>query len=313
MREGYQQWNIETRDGEVLSGVIRSETAETLTLIGSDGRPLDVPKRSIANRAASKLSLMPEGLQSGLTLDQFTDLIAFLESRRLDPRTAKNEPVPSGFTALLNGTNLENWRELPSGTKRVDTTALLRARPPEHWRALSGLLEHDGKEGDLWTVGEFGDFELRLDWRWPDAPRWENFPLISTNSYEVQDASGKTMTQRVLDAGDSGILLRGLYKAQANLFCYPVGSGESWEYRTDLSLSEEIRRGVTPKRAADRPIGDWNQMRLTVRGNRMTVILNDQEVISAAELPGLPARGPIGLQHEHGRIQFRNILLRPLP
>src|SRR5262249_28114762 len=127
VHEGYQQWNIETREGEVLSGIVRNETAETLTLVASDGRPQDVPRKSIANRAASKLSLMPEGLQNGLTLDQFGDLMAFLESRRLDPRGARNEPAPDGFTALLQDTDLENWRELPSGTKRVDTETLSKA------------------------------------------------------------------------------------------------------------------------------------------------------------------------------------------
>ena len=51
-------------------------------------------------------------------------------------------------------------------------------------------------------------------------------------------------------------------------------------------------------------------MRVIVRGDRMTIVLNEQEVITAAELPGLPQRGPIGLQHEHGRIQFRNLFVR---
>ena len=116
----------------------------------------------------------------------------------------------------------------------------------------------------------------------------------------------------MLDAGDSGVFLRGLRKAQANLFCYPVGSGEVWEYRTDLTLSEEVRRGATPKRCADVPVGDWNRMEITVLADRLTVVLNDHEVISGAQLPGLPPRGPIGFQHEHGRIQFRNISLRAL-
>src|SRR5205807_660877 len=149
-----------------------------------------------------------------------------LESRRLDPRQPKSEKAPNGFTALFDGQTLDRWREFPDGTKRVDSAALRAGKPPEHWRAVNNLLEHDGKTGDLWTEQEFGDFELRLHWRWPDKPHWENFPLISTNSYEVKDASGKPATERVLDAGDSGILVRGLYKAQANLFCYPVGSGE---------------------------------------------------------------------------------------
>jgi hypothetical protein len=108
-------------------------------------------------------------------------------------------------------------------------------------------------------------------------------------------------------------LLRGLYKAQANLFCYPVGSGEFWEYRTDSTSTLAQRRAFTPRRNADRPLGDWNEMRIRLQGNRVSVTLNGEEVIHGAELPGLPARGPIGLQHEHGRLQFRNLFIRELP
>ena len=106
------------------------------------------------------------------------------------------------------------------------------------------------------------------------------------------------------------MFLRGFPKAKANLFCYPIGSGEVREYRTDPKLTPEQRRAVTPKKTADKPIGDWNQMEITMRGDHVTVVLNGEEVISNAELPGVPARGPIGLQHEHGRTQFRNIFVR---
>ena len=61
---------------------------------------------------------------------------------------------------------------------------------------------------------------------------------------------------------------------------------------------------------ADRPIGDWNEMKIQLRGDRVTVEVNGEKVISHAELPGVPPRGPIGLQHEHGRIQFRNVFIR---
>ena len=96
------------------------------------------------------------------------------------------------------------------------------------------------------------------------------------------------------------------------MFCYPVGSGEVWEYRTDPAVSSEQRRALTPRKRADRPVGDWNRMEITLRGDRLTVVLNGEEVIASAQLPGVPVRGPIGLQHEHGRIQFRNIFVREL-
>jgi hypothetical protein len=166
--------------------------------------------------------------------------------------------------------------------------------------------------GDLWTEESFGDFTLSLEWRLPDQPTWQDHPLIGPDGWEVQDDRGRTVTQRTLDAGDSGVFLRGFRKAQANLFCYPVGSGEVWEYRTDASMSPDQRRAVTPRRAADRPIGDWNEMVIQMRGDRLSVVLNGMEVIREAQLPGIPARGPIGLQHEHGRIQFRNLRIREL-
>ena len=93
VREGYQQVLIETRDGEVYSGLIKAETADALTIVSSDARAQSIPKSTIVSRTMSKLSLMPEGLHQGLTLEQFTDLIAFLESRKVDPRRAGDQSV----------------------------------------------------------------------------------------------------------------------------------------------------------------------------------------------------------------------------
>jgi putative heme-binding domain-containing protein len=327
VREGYQQIIIETKEGEEASGALKADTADGVMLVDASGRTNFVPRGTIANRRTSTLSLMPEGLHAGLTLNQFADLVAYVESRKVDPRIPVSDPPPAGFTPLFTGRDLSGWREYPEQPKRVGgeaagnrqgaplragTTKQPEGRAPQHWFARDGVLEHDGKGADLWTEREFADFTLRLDWRWPDPAKWEHFPIIGPDSFEVKGPDGKPRTERVLDAGDSGVFLRGLRKAQANLFCYPIGSGEVWEYRTDLTLPEEVRRGVTPKLCADAPIGDWNRMEITVRAERMTVVLNGHEVISGARLPDLPPRGPIGLQHEHGRIQVRNILIREL-
>jgi putative membrane-bound dehydrogenase-like protein len=313
VREGYQQWIVETREGDDLFGILKSETPETLTLLNADNQLLSVAKQNIVARRMTEMSLMPDGLHAGLTLDQFTDLVAYLESRKIDPNAPiPRVPVPPGYEPLITGAALEGWRELPPGTKRVDAAALQLGRTPEHWHVTNSILEHDGMTGDLWTERELSNFELHLEWRWPGQPQWEQFPLINAHGVEGDD-QGHAATARVLDAGDSGVLLRGLYKAQANLFCYPVGSGEVWEYRTDPAMTPQQRRAVTPSRAADRPIGDWNSMVIRLRGDRLEVELNGVPVITNAQLPGIPPRGPIGLQHEHGRIQFRNLWIRELP
>ena len=123
---------------------------------------------------------------------------------------------------------------------------------------------------------------------------------------------------------DSGIYLRGSSKAQVNIWCWPIGSGEVYGYRTDRAMPAAVRAGVTPKRNADHDIGQWNTFEITMRGTRLTVVLNGEEVISQAELPGVDARGPLALQH-HGEkkdgvwvappslVQFRNILVKELP
>jgi putative heme-binding domain-containing protein len=298
MREGYQAVLIETREGESISGLFKSETADELSLTDSEGKPHHFRKADIAHRRLSELSLMPEGLQTGLTMQQFAGLISFLESLKPEAAAAMLNQPPPGFTALFNGRDLAGWKA--------------DANTAAHWRARDGVLEHDGVERDLWTQQSFGDFVLLVDWRWPDEPKWEESPIIGPDGNEVVGLDGKVKTERVLDAGDSGIFLRGYRKAQANLFCYPVGSGEVWEYRTDSKMPAEVRRAVTPKKKADKPVGAWNRMKITMEGDHLTVELNDEEVISSALLPGIPARGPIGFQHEHGRIQFRNMFVKEL-
>jgi hypothetical protein len=85
-----------------------------------------------------------------------------------------------------------------------------------------------------------------------------------------------------------------------------------------------VRAAVTPARNADRDIGAWNTFEITLRGDRLTVVLNGQTVITNAELPGIPPNGPIALQHHGAKkngawvsppslVQFRKIEITELP
>jgi putative heme-binding domain-containing protein len=82
VREGYQSMNVETKDNESFSGLLKGETADELTLVDAAGQLQRVPKTQIAFRTLSDLSLMPEGLHSALTLSEFSDLLAYLETLR---------------------------------------------------------------------------------------------------------------------------------------------------------------------------------------------------------------------------------------
>jgi putative heme-binding domain-containing protein len=92
IREGYQQVEIELKDGESLTGAIRGESPETLVLVDALGRVQTVPKSTVKGRTAMVLSLMPEGLQAALTREEFADIIAYLVSLKTDPRRSPANP-----------------------------------------------------------------------------------------------------------------------------------------------------------------------------------------------------------------------------
>ncbi len=86
VREGYQQVTIVMADDEEISGVVKGETTDALTLRDSLAREHKLPRASIKSRRNSALSLMPEGLQAALSLEEFADLIAYLASLKGKPQ-----------------------------------------------------------------------------------------------------------------------------------------------------------------------------------------------------------------------------------
>lgn len=205
------------------------------------------------------------------------------------------------WTRLFNGEDLTHWKDDP-GHKG-------------HWTAKNGILSYDGKseakEKDLWTEKEYGDFVLVADWRLPTKPEKKKRPVIlPTGEYEMED--GKPKEVEVMDAGDSGIYLRGSSKSQVNIWCWPIGSGEVYGYRTDKDMPAEVKAGVTPKVKADKAPGQWNRFIITMKGDRLTVDLNGKRVIENAKLPGVAKTGPIGLQHHGDAVEFANVFIRPL-
>ncbi|HTD87792.1 MAG TPA: HEAT repeat domain-containing protein [Candidatus Binatia bacterium] len=82
VREGYQSLNIETKDGELLTGLLKGETDDELTLVDAAGQLQRITKGQIVSRKLSELSLMPEGLHAALSTPEFADLLAYLEALR---------------------------------------------------------------------------------------------------------------------------------------------------------------------------------------------------------------------------------------
>ena len=221
--------------------------------------------------------------------------------------------VPDGFTPLFNGRDFTGGK-VPAGDNG-------------HWRIVDGVIDYDAeseaKEKDLWTERSYRDFTLRVDWRIKSTPYVNpNVPIIRFDGTHKKDAAGKDIRISVPDS-DSGIYLRGTSDAQVNIWCWPIGSGEVYGYRTNDKMPAAVKAGVTPKRNADRNIGEWNTFEITMRGTRLDVLLNGEHVIVNAELPGVPVAGPIALQHHGAKkegvwvappslVQFRNISLKEL-
>jgi hypothetical protein len=221
-----------------------------------------------------------------------------------------------GFVSLFNGKNFAGWK-VPPGDNG-------------HWKVVDGIIDYDARsesDGDkcLWSDKAYGDFVLRFDWRLKTEPGFQNsIPIILPDGTHKKGPDGKELRQKIEDV-DSGVYLRGSPKSQVNIWMWPIGSGEVYGYRTDPKMPASVRSGVTPKKHADKPRGEWNSFEITMKGDRLTVVLNGEEVISNAELPGIAARGPIALQH-HGDynaqtgkweappslVQFRNIKIKEL-
>jgi hypothetical protein len=238
--------------------------------------------------------------------------------------------IEEGFISLFDGRDLTGWK-VPEGDNG-------------HWKVIDGVIDYDAlseAKGNksLFTEADFGDFTLYFEWRFKATSGMYPMPTILPDGSYKTDADGKKIITPIPNA-DSGLLLRG-GKHQANLWCWSVGSGELWSVRNNKNLTPEQRAAAVPKAKADRPVGQWNQMMITMKGDRITVVLNGLKVIDDAQIPGIDARGPIGLQHHGGRlgdgqrkrlkqqgvpvpddpnamgpasslIQFRNIYIKPL-
>lgn len=223
----------------------------------------------------------------------------------------------SSFEPLFNGEDLSGWK-IPEGDNG-------------HWRVVDGVIDYDAasespqRDKSIYTEREFGDFVLELEWRYNREPAVGPTPIVLPDGSYLRDATGEKITVPRVN-GDSGVYLRGTSKAQVNIWGWPVGSGEMYGFRNPETSPPELRRSLTPRMKADKPVGEWNKFTIVLVGRQLTVLLNDQTVIDRAELPeSVPMSGPIALQHHGGWnddgtlrpmssvVQFRNVMIRELP
>ena len=202
-------------------------------------------------------------------------------------------PNDAGFVPIFNGIDLTGWQGLVENpiarakmspaelaAKQADADTRMRS----NWSVRDGAIVFNGKGDNLCTVKDYGDFEMVVDWR-------------------------------ITKDGDSGVYLRGTPQVQI------------WDNaRTDVGaqvgsggLYNNQKNPSRPLARVDNPIGEWNTLRITMIGEKVTVFLNGVKVVDDVTMenywdrsqPIFP-RGPIELQAHGTDLAFRDIYVREI-
>jgi hypothetical protein len=282
------EWNHQ-RVSVLGSGVTVELNGEIILRANLDDLSARNPNHQGVKRRAGHIAWLGHG-----------DRVAFKNIQIVEaPPAANTEGVmAAGFKRIFTGKNLDGW---------------VRGNSQE-WTVSNGILKHSGRQGepaDLWTERAYGDCTLVFDWRWSGSGPMKKQPVVLPDGTNKIGKDGQPEFVEIEEL-DSGIYLRGNTTSQVNLWNWPIGSGEVYGYRTNSTMPAEVRAQVTPKTKADRPVGEWNRTMITIQGDRLTVSLNGRVVIENAQLPGVPAKGPIGLQHHGAAIDFANMWIKEL-
>lgn len=220
-------------------------------------------------------------------------MLAVLVAASLTGGQEKDNTPPEGFTALFNGKDLTGWQglvELPKRDKDPEKyAAQIKAANEKylpHWSVKDGVIHYTGKGQSLQTVKDYGDFELLVDWK-------------------------------IGPKGDSGIYLRGSPQVQIWDPAKNGGVGSGGLFNNTVHPSK-------PLKLADKPIGEWNRFRIVMKGDKVSIWLNEVLVVDNTVLegywgrkkdqpsPAIPEKGPIELQHHGDHLEFKNIYIKEL-
>jgi putative heme-binding domain-containing protein len=75
----YIAYEVNTKDGNAYLGMISRDDASSLSLRIMGGAEVNLPRANIRGSSSSGKSLMPEGLEAGLSVQEMADLLTFIE------------------------------------------------------------------------------------------------------------------------------------------------------------------------------------------------------------------------------------------
>jgi hypothetical protein len=213
--------------------------------------------------------------------------------------TLSDDEKKSGFKLLFDGKTTDGWRgynmkEMPPGWKVIDGI-LTRVAAGAGGKGAGG-------GDDIITKDQYDNFELRLEWR-------------------------------VGRGVNSGVLYRTV-----------EGAVTSWHVAPEMQVLDNVGFGdqnplhhagalydlYAPTKDAARRPGEWNEVKLIANGNHIEHWLNGQKVvvcemnsddwkerIAKSKFKDKPdfakaTKGHICLQDHSGKIEYRNIRVRPI-
>lgn len=271
---GFESLTLTLRDGSVLAGLLQAD-GPTLLLKDATGARHVIDAAEVVERRASKLSLMPEDIARALSPLQLADLLTFLQH---DPDAP---PVLGEPVALWNGRDLEGWAAVP------DASA---------WSVLdvdgAPALHCAGQPiGYIRTQRQFTSFELTVEWRFPDPAHPGNSGVLLR--VQAPDTVWPRSIEAQLNSGDAGDIWNiGDFVAQMD------------PERTSGRRTQKLLP------SSERPLGEWNTYRITLRGGDLALEVNGQVQNRARWCEELP--GFIALQSEGAPIEFRRVELREI-
>jgi putative membrane-bound dehydrogenase-like protein len=83
----YVSYQATLLDGRIFMGILTSETGNSITLLNNDGKERVILRKNLESLASTGQSLMPEGLEKDVSVEAMADLLAFLRSQIVSPRS----------------------------------------------------------------------------------------------------------------------------------------------------------------------------------------------------------------------------------
>lgn len=198
------------------------------------------------------------------------------------------------FTPLFDGKSLKGWKFIVRANK--DGT---KADPKDIWSVKDGTIVCVGKpNGYMITEKEYGDYVLKLKWRFPADSKGGNSGVLLhcqdeklpwPTSVEAQLASGR--------AGDFWLITP------------PDAKLEVDPKRQDPKQERHYFR-LDTKEPVEKKFGEWNEYEITCKGGDVTLVVNGVKVNEGKN--GNLKKGRIALQSEGAEIHFKDIVIKSL-